>query len=145
MAGMAGFTIRLGLSELGPLQVFINVEVPGGILLEPNSGLTLNDFSAGVEFFKTLPSIDDPMALRGSDFGLPTALTADQWLTGLQQQVAAPGQDASRRHPEPAGFPAAFTSPMTITGSARIYSMYTSQAGLQRPGHRSRSRPTASS
>ena len=70
---MAGFTIRLGLSELGPLQVFINVEVPGGILLEPNSGLTLNDFSAGVEFFKTLPSIDDPFALRGSAFGLPTA------------------------------------------------------------------------
>ena len=34
IAGMAGFTIRIGLSELGPLQVFLNVEVPGGILLE---------------------------------------------------------------------------------------------------------------
>ena len=39
MAGMAGFTIRVGLSELGPLQVFINVEVPAGILLEPHLGL----------------------------------------------------------------------------------------------------------
>ena len=38
MAGMAGFTIRIGLSELGPLQVFLNVEVPGGILLEPTPG-----------------------------------------------------------------------------------------------------------
>ena len=27
MAGLAGFTIRIGLSELGPLQVFLNVEI----------------------------------------------------------------------------------------------------------------------
>ena len=86
---MAGFTIRVGLSELGPLSVFINVEIPGGILLEPITGLTINDFSAGVEFFKTLPSIDDPFALRSSAFQLPTAQTADQWLNGLQRQVAA--------------------------------------------------------
>src|SRR5262249_25076975 len=58
-AGLAGFTIRFGLSELGPLDVFINVEVPGGILLEPISGLSINDFAGGVEFFKTLPSITD--------------------------------------------------------------------------------------
>ena len=83
MAGMAGFTIRFGLSELGPLSAFINVEVPGGILLEPTTGLTINDFSAGVEFFKTLPSIDDPFALRSSAFGLPTSMTADEWLTSL--------------------------------------------------------------
>ena len=43
--GIGGLTIRLGLSELGPLGVFINGEVPGGILLEPNSGLSINDFS----------------------------------------------------------------------------------------------------
>ncbi len=88
MAGMAGFTIRVGLSELGPLSAFISVEIPGGILLEPTTGLTINDFAAGVEFFKTLPSIDDPFALRSSEFGLPTQQTADEWLGGLQQQVA---------------------------------------------------------
>ena len=126
MAGMAGFTIRVGLSELGPLQVFLNVEVPGGILLEPTSGLTINDFSAGVEFFKTLPSIDDPFALRNSAFDLPTTVPADQWLTSLQQQVAL---QAKRLDADPSlnGFTAAFTAPMTITGSARIYSIYTSQ------------------
>ena len=127
MAGMAGFTIRIGLSDLGPLQVFINVEVPGGILLEPTSGLTLNDFSAGVEFFKTLPSIDDPFALRSTAFGLPTNLTADEWLTSLQQQVADQAKAVGTGN-QPNGFLAAFTSPMVITGSARIYSMYTSQA-----------------
>jgi hypothetical protein len=126
MAGMAGFTIRVGLSELGPLSVFINVEVPGGILLEPNTGLTINDFSAGVEFFKTLPSLDDPFALRGPIAGLPTSQTADQWLTGLQAQVAAQAR-AIAANPSQSGFAAAFTAPMTITGGAKIYSIYTSQ------------------
>ncbi|HSF98182.1 MAG TPA: hypothetical protein VLA55_05785, partial [Ornithinibacter sp.] len=126
MAGLAGFTLRVGLSELGPLQAFINIEVPGGILLEPYSGLTINDFSAGVEFFKTLPSIDDPFALRSSVFQLPTSQTADQWLLGLQQQVALQARTVSTTGQN--GFFAAFTAPMTITGSARIYSMYTSQA-----------------
>ena len=127
MAGMSGFTIRIGLSELGPLQVFINVEVPGGVLLEPISGLTLNDFSAGVEFFKSLPSIDDPFALRSTAFGLPTNLTAAEWPSSLQQQVALQAKPLDA-NPDMNGFAAAFTAPMTITGSARIYSIYTSQA-----------------
>ena len=127
MAGLAGFTIRIGLSELGPLQVFLNVEIPGGILLEPISGLTINDFSAGVEFFKTLPSIEDPFALRGQAFGLPTNMSADTWLASLQSQVALQAKTLST-NPSMNGFAAAFTAPMLITGSARIYSIYTSQA-----------------
>ena len=77
MAGMAGFTIRVGLSELGPLSVFLNVNTPTGVLIVPQIGLTLNDFSAGVEFFKTLPSLDDPFALRSQVTALPTAVSAD--------------------------------------------------------------------
>ena len=88
MAGMAGFTIRVGLSELGPLSAFINVEMPGGILLEPITGLTINDFSAGVEFFKTLPSIDDPFALRGER--LPAADGADR--RRVAERPPAPGR-----------------------------------------------------
>ena len=57
------------------------------------TGLTINDFAAGVEFFKTLPSIEDPFALRNAAFGLPTDLTADQWLDSLQQ----PGRAARRK------------------------------------------------
>ena len=124
IGGMAGFTIRVGLSQLGPLEAFINVEIPGGILLDPDTGLTINNFSAGVEFFKTLPSITDPFALRNPEFGLPTQLTADQWLGQLQQQVAAQARATNGT----ANFFAAFTAPMTIIGSAEIYSIYTSQA-----------------
>src|SRR6185369_503515 len=104
----------------------INVEVPGGLLLEPITGLSMNDFVASFEFFKTLPSIDDPLLLRTSEFGLPTAVPVDQWLTSLQRQVAL---QAKKLHDNPgmSGFAAAFTSPMVITGSAKIYTIYTSQ------------------
>ncbi len=126
IAGMAGFTIRLGLSELGPLQVFINVEVPGGLVIFPPIGLALNDFAAGVEFFKTLPSIEDPLALRGPDFALPTDISAATWLTSLQNQVALQAKSIAA-NPDRDGFFAAFTSPMVITGSAKIYTIFTSQ------------------
>ena len=126
IAGMAGFTIRLGLSELGPLQVFINVEVPGGLVIVPHIGLAINDFAAGVEFFKTLPSIDDPFALRGPDFALPSNVNAANWLTSLQAQVARQAKSISD-NPDRDGFFAAFTSPMIITGSAKIYTIFTSQ------------------
>ena len=62
MAGIGGFTIRLALSDLGPLTVFLSASLPTGIMLDPETGLTMNDFAGGVEFFHTLPSIDDPFA-----------------------------------------------------------------------------------
>ena len=127
MAGLGGFTIRIGLSELGPLQVFLNVEIPTGIPIFPPIGLTLNDFSAGVEFFKTLPSIDDPFALRNAAFALPTNQTADTWLDSLKSQVALQAATLAT-NPSMSGFEAAFSAPMTFTGSARIYSSFTSQA-----------------
>ncbi len=127
MAGMAGFTIRVGLSELGPLSAFINVEIPGGILLEPITGLTINDFSAGVEFFKTLPSIEDPFALRIER--LPAADRADRRRVAERPPAARSRCRPRRSAVNPAlnGFTAAFTAPMTITGGAKIYSIYTSQ------------------
>src|SRR5262249_29440436 len=51
MAGLGGFNIQFAMSELGPLGLFISASVPGGILLEPNTGLSINDFAAGVDFF----------------------------------------------------------------------------------------------
>ena len=122
--GMAGFQIQLGLSQLGPLDAFVSVDVPGGILLDPDTGLTINNFAGGVEFYKTLPSITDPMALNGPQFAVPTQLTAAQWLSSLQSQVAAQARATNGQ----ANFLSAFTSPMTIIGSADIYSIYTSQA-----------------
>jgi len=124
--GVGGITIRLALSELGPLGVFLTASVPGGILLEPNTGLSINDFSAGVEFFTTLPSIDDPLELRDPAFGAPTDVTVDQWLSGVKNQVVQQYR-LIQENPNREGFAAAFTAPMTITGGAKIFSIYTSK------------------
>ena len=126
-AGIGGLTIRFALSELGPLEVFINVEIPGGILLEPITGLTINDFAASVEFFKTLPSVDDPKDLRGPEFELPANRAVAEWDRSVRQQVAQQARVLSE-NPNRSGFRAAFTSPMLIKGQARLYSMHTSQA-----------------
>ncbi|MEM5775932.1 MAG: hypothetical protein AAGU05_13100, partial [Anaerolineaceae bacterium] len=84
-----GFLIRFALSELGPLGVFITASVPGGVLLEPFTGLSINDFSAGVNFFKSLPSITDPTQLRSIIFPSSTSYTADMWLESVKSQVVA--------------------------------------------------------
>ncbi|HXG46835.1 MAG TPA: hypothetical protein VNO52_04360, partial [Methylomirabilota bacterium] len=124
--GIGGLTIRLALSELGPLGVFINASVPGGILLEPNTGLAINDFAAGVEFFKTLPSIEDPFELRNPAFGLPTNITPEMWLDDVKRQVVNQYK-AILANPGMNGFTAAFTAPMTITGSAKLFTIYASE------------------
>ncbi|HEX6130520.1 MAG TPA: hypothetical protein VF044_02260, partial [Actinomycetota bacterium] len=121
-----GVGIRLALSELGPLTVQLSASLPTGIMLIPQIGLVMNDFTAGVEFFKTLPSIDQPEELRKPDFQAPGGMSVDQWLSTVKNQVAAQYR-AIKANPSMNGFAAAFTAPMTITGSAKIYSLYTSK------------------
>ena len=125
-SGIGGLSIRFAMSELGPLTVQIEASVPGGILLEPTSGLSINDFVAGVEFFKTLPEIEQPEQLRGPQFSVPTTIPVDQWLTTVKQQVVTQ-YNKIKANPSMNGFSAAFTSPMLITGSAKLFSIYTSK------------------
>ncbi|MCL4179348.1 MAG: calcium-binding protein, partial [Verrucomicrobia bacterium] len=87
-----GFNIKLGVSELGPLQVYLSADIP--IVLEPTSGLTLYGFRGGVAFNATpFPAIDttslDTIAtdLRSPRFKPTAALTDDQWKDMLEQQV----------------------------------------------------------
>ena len=127
MAGIGGFKIQLALSELGPLSVFLSVSLPTGIMLDPDTGLTINNFAGGVQFFQTLPSLTDPMQLRTLNLTNPTAVTPDTWLATVKQQVVAQYK-ASLANPGQNGWAAAFSSPMTIIGSATVYSIYTSQA-----------------
>ena len=66
------------------------------------------------------------MQLRGPDFNLPASVPAAQWLDSLRGQVALQYL-MIKQNPNMNGFFAAFTSPMTITGSAKVYDIYTSQ------------------
>ena len=56
LGGLSGFKLSLGLSEFGPLTAYVAVSLPTGILLEPTSGLTINNLRGGVDFNQTLPS-----------------------------------------------------------------------------------------
>ena len=123
IAGLAGLTIQLGLSELGPLDVQLSVSLPEGIVLDPDTGIAINNFYAGVEFYKTLPAETDPLALESAQFNLPTQVPPAQWLASLQQQVAAQAKAQNGT----ANFLAAFENPMLIIGSATIFDIYTSQ------------------
>jgi 6-phosphogluconolactonase (cycloisomerase 2 family) len=127
MGGVGGFTIQIGLSELGPLGVLLSAQLPTGILLDPNTGLSINNFVGGVQFFSALPTITSPDDLRGSAFTVSTTnVTPQTWLTTLEGQVVAQYQ-AVQANPGMSGFVAAFTQPMTIKGSATLFSEYVSQ------------------
>ncbi len=106
--------------------MLVTANVPGGILLEPNSGLAINDFTGGVDFFKTLPDIDSADQLTGPAFALPGAISVDQWLDSVQGQVVNQFL-AIKSGQAQSGFAAAFSSPMTIFGSAKLFSIYTSE------------------
>ncbi|MDD2604023.1 MAG: hypothetical protein PHF66_04320, partial [Desulfobacteraceae bacterium] len=128
MLGAGGFTIRLALSELGPLGVQIEASLPDpGIILEPNTGLAINDFVGGIEFFKSLPDVSKPKELRDPRFAISASnIDAGMWLDQVKLQVVNQ-YIAVQANPNLGGFLAAFTSPMLITGSAKVYTAYASK------------------
>ncbi|HAM71756.1 MAG TPA: hypothetical protein DCM86_08950, partial [Verrucomicrobiales bacterium] len=124
VAGL-GLHIQFALSELGPLGVFISVSIPSGIIIVPQIGLAIGELSARVEFFKTLPSLDEPSQLR--DFNVSSTPNAADWLASVKDQVLHQHL-ALQANPGQSGFAAAFTSPMLIKGSATLFDVYTSRA-----------------
>ena len=92
---MTGFNIEIGLSELGPLDVYIESDTP--VPIGPTT-LVLSSFNAGIEFNATFPNIvtpasqggplvSDALKLNGPAFTAPDSLTAAQWQAQLQSQV----------------------------------------------------------
>ena len=133
-AGLAGFTIRLALSSLGPLDVFVDIELPEGIVLDPVfTGLAINDFTASVQFFSSLPSITNPLELSEAAFSVPQVVPAAQWLPTVEQQVINQAK-AVAANPSIGGFLAAFTSPMILLGSATVFCRSSFRGFVQRLG-----------
>jgi hypothetical protein len=126
MAGLGGFGIRLALSELGPLGVLITADVP--ILLDPSgtTGLSMSGFTGGVEFYSSLPDLTDAEQLRDPSLSASGTQSADEWLAAAKQQVLNQYL-AAQANPTLGGFFGAFTQPMVLTGSAKIYTMYLSE------------------
>ena len=89
--GMAGFNIRIGLSQFGPLQVYVEADVPIPL---GDTGLFLSDFRGGITFGTSFPDIlssppvvSDALKLGGPAFSSPDSLTAAQWQAQLEAQV----------------------------------------------------------
>jgi hypothetical protein len=93
IAGTLSFSIRIGISQLGLLQVYVEAGVP--VPLGP-TGLFLSDFRGGITFDTTFPDLnlsdpptaDDALKLRQPAFTTPDKLTAPQWEAQLRTQVA---------------------------------------------------------
>ncbi|MHB1421755.1 MAG: hypothetical protein ACYC3I_00885 [Gemmataceae bacterium] len=93
LGSMNGFNILLGISQLGPLDVFVNatVAIPLG-----DTGLYITGLNGGIEFNTTFPPITisnppsakDALQLNGPAFNTPANLTTAQWQAQLEQQVA---------------------------------------------------------
>ncbi len=89
---MSGFSISIGFSQLGPLDVYIESDVP--IPIGPTT-LVLTGFNAGIEFNTAFPDIispggpvvSDALKLTGPAFTAPDSLSATQWQEQLQSQV----------------------------------------------------------
>jgi hypothetical protein len=116
-SSLSGFSLSIGISELGPLNIYVAATTH--ILLDPASGLTLTQVAARVDFNTALPDFQDPTELRNSIFSPVTTLTDSQWMAELQaavanQALAPPGGD----------FWSAFSRTMLIRGSASFRSAY---------------------
>jgi|GEM_PF-5680523 len=119
IAGLAGFEIRVGISEFGLLDAYVDVSAP--ILLDPDTGLTVTNLHAGIDFGKTLPSIDDAKELKTNPaFVPPGKQTLAQWESQMAMQVANVAQGVD----EGASPISALTSAITINGGATLYSAY---------------------
>ncbi len=94
---LGGVGVKIGFSEKGLLQAYFSASVPGGILLDPQTGLAINDFRGGVTFNATpLPVVDDPDELNAPIFTPTSRLTTAQWQEQLKQAVVNQVSGGSR-------------------------------------------------
>jgi hypothetical protein len=124
IAGLAGLQIRLGLSQLGPLDVYAMVDAP--IILDPDTGLAITDLSAGINFGGGISAPDSAADLTKVATGAFSP-TLSQWETDLAGDVA--NQVSSG---------ASWTNPpklLTIQGGATIFDAYASTDSFELTGN----------
>ena len=123
-AGLAGFEIRLGLSQDGPLDVFAEVDAP--IILDPDSGLAVTNLSAGINFGSPLTTPDSAKDLGAAAQGILSP-TLTQWESQLAMDVANNAKvDASWDKPP---------TLLTIQGGATIFDAYASTDAFELTGN----------
>ncbi len=128
--GVGAVTASLGFSNLGPLSFYLSYNGAEGLIIDPDSGLELNSFSAGVAFDTTMETPTTATDLPGVLSSAMTAISgsstgsgnvnASQWATQLQLATAAQ-YVASNGGTNPAG---AYSQPFLIEGSVGLSDAY---------------------
>ena len=122
--GLAGFKILLGLSQLGPLDVYAMVDAP--IILDPDTGLALTGLSAGINFGGGITPPDSAKDLTKVAQGTFSP-TLSQWESQLAGDVA-----------DQASTGASWTNPptlLTISGGATLFDAYASTDSFELTGN----------
>ena len=128
--GEAGFEVRVGFSEFGPLDAYLNVGVP--IILDPESGLAITDLNAQIVFGSGIPSLTNAKDLQTQlSEAIPANQTASQWFTQLGGQVDNILQNRIADDPatafDPSNFDfSALTKQITIGGGVTFFDAYAS-------------------
>jgi hypothetical protein len=127
--GLGGVQIYLGFSSLGPLTFFVKAEIP--ILLDPDTGISIGGFSAGVSFNESLPTPGSPIELRGTAYKSPDQIDVTQWQAELQRQTinqylsSNGGTDLT----------AAYSQPMIIRAGVTVFDAYLSEHSFKIEGN----------
>ena len=124
IAGLAGFKIMLGLSQLGPLDVYAMVDAP--IILDPDTGLALTGLSAGINFGSGINAPGGAANLTKVAQGIFSP-TLSQW----ESQLATDVQDQISSG-------SSWTNPptlMTIQGGATLFDAYASPDAFELSGN----------
>ncbi len=128
LLGESGFEIRLGISQFGPLDAYVNVADTQ--ILDPISGLAITNFHAGIDFGRTLPDITDPRSLlTDPGFSPPAQQTLTQWQAELKNQVANVAMLANGTVPM-----SALATQVTIDGGATLFDAYATSDGFTLDG-----------
>ncbi len=131
--GLGGFDFRLGVSQLGPLDIFVDAQVP--ILLDPDTGLTITDIHGGVEFNTSLPAIT-----RAKDLLNNPALTPPGQQTLAQWETVLAGQVANQVKAVAGASPSAFDGSSLTSGGividvgATLFSAYATEDAFELSG-----------
>jgi hypothetical protein len=128
--GVGAVTASLGFSNLGPLAFYLSYTGAEGLILDPDSGLEINSFSAGVAFDTSMETPATATDLPGVLASAMTAISgsatgsgnvnASQWATQLELATAAQFI-SSNGGTNPAG---AYTQPFLVEGSVGLSDAY---------------------
>jgi len=133
----AGFTIRIGVSQYGPLSIYVSLTTPTGVILDPTSGLAMNNFRGGISLggfpavtLSNPPVGTDALQLNQSAFTAPADLTPQQWQNQMVSQVALQYHNQSGG----SGVEMLNNTGVTFQAGVTLYDAYASQSAFKIDG-----------